>query len=141
LLEGISDLTANYIHSGLQDTSLADQLLVKGVRIIYRGEKKPTTQKRRSGGLDQFINTGDVTPASSENQKPLRTVYVTGKVSGMSKRDLKEFVGQFGYEWASLSKKLDLLVIGENPGTAKLEKAKKYGLTIITWDEFRKELS
>ncbi|MFX0206975.1 MAG: NAD-dependent DNA ligase LigA [Candidatus Hodarchaeota archaeon] len=140
-LEGISNLTANYIHSGLQDASLSDQLLSKRVKIIYNGKKKPPTQKRRLGGLDQFITTVDVTPTSFEKQEPLKTIYVTGKVSGMSKRELEEFVGQYGYEWASLSKKLDLLVIGENPGAAKLEKAKKYGLTIKTWDEFRKELS
>jgi DNA ligase (NAD+) len=140
-LEGISDLTANYIHSGLLDTSLSDQVLSKGVKLIYKGEKKPITQKQTLAGLDQFITAGDATTPSSESQEPLKTIYVTGKVPGMSKRELKQFIAQYGYEWASLSKKLDLLVTGENPGTAKLEKASKYGLTIKTWDEFRKELS
>jgi DNA ligase (NAD+) len=140
-LEGISDLTANYIYSGIHDTSLSDQLLSKGVKIVYKARKKPLTQKRRLSGLDQFIPAGDVTPTSSESQEPVKTIYVTGKISGMSKKEVEKFVAQYGYEWASLSKKLDLLVIGENPGSAKLEKAKKYGLTMKSWEEFKKELS
>ncbi|MFW9905300.1 MAG: NAD-dependent DNA ligase LigA [Candidatus Thorarchaeota archaeon] len=140
-LEGISDLTANYIHSGLQNNSLSNQLLSKGVKIIYKGMKKPITRKRKLDGLDQFITTREDISTFPESQRTLKTIYVTGKVSGMSKREIEEFVTQYGYEWASLSKKLDLLVIAENPGAAKLEKAKKFGLTIKTWDEFTKELS
>ena len=36
---------------------------------------------------------------------------------------------------------LDLLVIGDKAGTAKLEKARQYGITIKTWDEFLQELT
>ncbi|UCG01685.1 MAG: hypothetical protein JSW11_19000, partial [Candidatus Heimdallarchaeota archaeon] len=140
-LEGISDLTANYIHSGLHDPSLGDQILAKGVKIIYQEKKKQIAQKRRMGGLDQFITSDEVFYASSDSQEPVKTIYVTGKVSGMNKKELEKFVAQHGYEWTSLSRKLDLLVLGENPGSAKVEKAKKYGLTIKTWDEFRRGLS
>lgn len=141
LLEGISDLTANYIHSGLHDPALSDHILAKGVKIIYQEKKKSIMKKERMGGLDQFITSGEVTHTFSESQEPTKTIYVTGKISGMTKKDIENFVAQHGYEWASLSKKLDLLVLGENPGSAKLEKARKYGLTIKTWDEFRNELS
>ncbi|MFX0125565.1 MAG: NAD-dependent DNA ligase LigA [Candidatus Hodarchaeota archaeon] len=140
LLEGISDLTANYIHSGLHDPSLSDQILAKGVKIIPKEKKKIITQGRK-GGLDQFITSDEVTFTSSESQEPKKTIYVTGKIPGMTKKEIEALIDQYGYEWASLSKKLDLLVLGENPGSAKLEKARKYGLTIKTWDEFKKELS
>jgi len=140
-IEGISDLTANYIHSGLQNPSLSDRVLSKGVKIIYQENEKPFLKQRRMGGLDQFITTGEVTQTASTSQKPRKTVYVTGKIPGMTKREVENFVAQHGYEWASLSKKLNLLVVGEKPGSAKIEKAKNYGLTIKTWEEFRKNLS
>ncbi|MFX1515916.1 MAG: NAD-dependent DNA ligase LigA [Promethearchaeota archaeon] len=141
LLEGISDLTANYIYSGLHDPSLSDQLLSKGVKIIYQEKEKPLRKKRNIGGLDQFITTGEDTQTTSTSQKLGKTVYVTGKIPGMTKREVENFIAQHGYEWASLSKKLDLLVVGEKPGAAKVDKAKNYGLTIKTWDEFQRELS
>ena len=140
-LEGISDLTANYIHTGLQDSSLGDRVLSKGVKIIYQEKEKPFTKQRRMGGLDQFITTGKVTHTTSASQEPSKTVYVTGKIPGLTKREVKSYIAQHGYEWASLSKKLDLLVIGEKPGSAKIEKARKFGLIIKTWQEFRKDLS
>ena len=141
LLEGISDLTANYIHSGLQDPFLSNRVLSKGVKIIYQKNEKPFTKQRKSSGLDQFITTGEVTHTTPKSQEPMKTIYVTGKIPGMSKREVENFVAQHGYEWASFSKKLDLLVIGDKPGSAKIEKAKNYGLPIKTWEEFRKELS
>ena len=141
LLEGISDLTANYIHSGLQDPNLGDRVLSKGVKIIYKEKEKSFTKQRRTGGLDQFITVGDVAQTASESQETMKTIYVTGKIPRMTKREVENFIAQHGYEWASLSKKLDLLVLGEKPGVAKVGKAKKFGLTIKTWDEFQKELS
>jgi DNA ligase (NAD+) len=139
-LEGISDLTANYIHSGLQDPSLS-QLFAKGIKIIYKDERKSLMKKRRKGGLDLFIASNEVNESSSENQEPVKTIYITGKISGMTKTELRNFIAQYNYEWASLTKKLDLLVLGENPGSAKIEKARKYGIPIKPWDDFMKELS
>ncbi|UCG90594.1 MAG: NAD-dependent DNA ligase LigA [Candidatus Heimdallarchaeota archaeon] len=142
LLEGISDLTASYIYSGLHNPSLGDQLLAKGVEIIYRQEKKPLTKRVRTNGLDQFLPSSKGTDLHVDQEPEAnKTIYVTGKVEGLTKKELKKLVEQQGYEWAPLSRKLDLLVIGEKPGTAKLEKARKYGLTVKTWDEFSKELS
>jgi len=142
LLEGISDLTANYIYSGLHNPSLGNQLLAKGVEIIYRHGKKPLAKRVRTNGLDQFLPSSKG-PQIPFDQEPVvnKTIYVTGKIEGLTKKELKKLVEQQGYEWASISKKLDLLVIGEKPGSAKLEKARKYGLTVKTWDEFRKEFS
>ena len=143
LLEGISDLTASYIHSGLHNPSLGDHLLVKGVELIYQQEKKPLTRNARTSALDQFLSSGEATYVSANNQEPVstKTIYVTGKVEGMTKREVKKFVEQQGYEWVSLTKKLDLLVYGEDPGPAKLKKAREYGLTIKPWEEFVKKLS
>ncbi|MHA2244489.1 MAG: NAD-dependent DNA ligase LigA [Candidatus Hodarchaeales archaeon] len=143
LLEGISDLTASYIHSGLHNPSLGDHLLKKGVEIIYQQKKKPMTKKVKKGTLDQFISSEEVKYVSVNHKEPViaKTIYVTGKIEGMTKREVKKLVEQQGYEWASLTKKLDLLVYGEDPGLAKLKKAREYGISIKTWQEFNKEQS
>lgn len=141
-LEGISDLTASYIHSGLQNPSLGDYILAKGVKIIYRPKKRQISRRVSTGALDQFISSDEVTDVTINDQEPIstKTIYVTGKIEGMTKSDIRKIVEQQGYEWASLSKKLDLLVVGEKPGQTKLDKARKYGLTIKTWEEFQKDL-
>ncbi|MFX1282646.1 MAG: NAD-dependent DNA ligase LigA [Promethearchaeota archaeon] len=142
LLEGISDLTAGYIYSGLHNPSLGDQLLEKGVEIIYQEAKKPIPKKMRSNGLDMFLpSSRDVERPFDQEPEVGKTIYVTGKIKGMTKKEVKKLVKEQGYEWAPLSKKLDILVMGEKPGSTKLEKARKYGLTIKSWDEFRKELT
>ena len=41
LLEGISDLTASYIHSGLHNPALGDRVLSQGVSILYPDVKIP----------------------------------------------------------------------------------------------------
>jgi DNA ligase (NAD+) len=66
---------------------------------------------------------------------------VTGKIPEMSKKQVKEFVSQHGYQWDSLKKSLNLLVFGDKAGTAKLNKARKYGVPIKSWDEFIQELA
>ncbi|MFX0014860.1 MAG: NAD-dependent DNA ligase LigA [Candidatus Hermodarchaeota archaeon] len=142
LLEGISDLTANYIYTGLKDPSLGDQLLAKGVEIIYKKRVKPIVRRGRTNGLDQFLPSNKGAQITIDQDVDVKkTIYVTGKIEGIPKKDLKRVIEQQGYEWASISKKLDLLVIGEKPGESKLEKARKYGVTIKTWKEFSKELS
>lgn len=142
LLEGISDLTASYIHSGVHDPSLGDLLLSKGVVIIFQETKKNKARRKKRGFLDQFLTSSEGPDDSSENDEQIasKTIYVTGKVTDLTKKEIKDFVEQHGYEWASLSKKLDLLVFGEKAGSIKLQKARKYGITIKAWEEFRREL-
>lgn len=141
-LEGISDLTANYIHTGLQDPSLGDRLLEQGVEIIYQPKKLIGKKAPSSYSLSQFFSSEEKSQVSTKSQEPVsaKTLYVTGKVEGKSKKEIERFIAEHGYEWAPLTKKLDLLVVGEKPGLKKIEKARKYGLTIIPWDEFEKKL-
>lgn len=64
-------------------------------------------------------------------------VYVTGKIEGMNKREVKRFVESKGYEWSSsISSSFSMLILGEIPGDSKVKKAEKLGIKILTWDEF-----
>jgi DNA ligase (NAD+) len=66
-----------------------------------------------------------------------KRVYVTGKIEGMTKTDVRKFVESKGYEWStSISGKLDLLIFGERAGPKKIQKAKQLGIRLLSWDEF-----
>ncbi|KLO21062.1 NAD-dependent DNA ligase LigA [Marinitoga sp. 1197] len=63
-------------------------------------------------------------------------ICVTGELERMSRRELKEVIEKNGGIFKdTVTKKLDLLVVGKNAGS-KLEKAKKYGIRILTEKEF-----
>jgi len=71
----------------------------------------------------------------------LGKVYVTGKIIGMSKDQVKEAVLSAGYQWlSSVSKNLDILVFGENAGPSKLKKAGGLGVQIMSWEKFKEQI-
>ncbi|GAB6189287.1 NAD-dependent DNA ligase LigA [Marinitoga arctica] len=63
-------------------------------------------------------------------------ICVTGELEKMTRGQFKEFIENNGGTFKdSVTKKLDLLVVGKNPGS-KLEKAKKFNIKILTEEEF-----
>ncbi len=60
-----------------------------------------------------------------------KTVVVTGTLSTMGRKEVQDLIKQLGGKCAgSVSKKTDLVVYGESPGT-KLDKAKELGVKIV----------
>ncbi|MFX0183526.1 MAG: NAD-dependent DNA ligase LigA [Candidatus Hodarchaeota archaeon] len=144
-IEGISDITANYIIKGLNDPSLGEKVLEKGVKIIY-GKKKRRIPSKKTATLADFLETDTQTDISAEKDRSqesreIKTVYVTGKIEGMTKKEIQTLLEQNSYEWASVTKNLDFLVVGDNPGKTKLEKAQKFGIQIKKWRDFVQDLS
>ena len=67
-----------------------------------------------------------------------KTFLFTGTLKTMSRKEAQREVEKLGGKFVeSFSKKIDFLVVGENPGS-KLEKAKKAGIKIISEEEFLK---
>jgi DNA ligase (NAD+) len=67
-----------------------------------------------------------------------KTLVVSGVFSGFSRDELKELIKSYGGKVGSgVTGKTDILVAGENMGPAKLEKANKLGVKIITEEEFK----
>ncbi len=111
-IEGISDITAKYILEGINDLSIVDRVLLRNFKIKYN---KISEEPRETRGK----------------------VYVTGKVDGFNKKEIEKKVKDLGFEWSkSISKNLNYLVAGNNPGGTKIEKALKIGVDILTWNEF-----
>jgi DNA ligase (NAD+) len=67
-----------------------------------------------------------------------KTIVVTGSIEGYSRGDMEAMIKQQGGKpTGSVSKKTDLVVFGENPGS-KVSKAQKLGVEILSADEFLK---
>ena len=67
-----------------------------------------------------------------------KTFVLTGTLSSMSRDEGKELIESLGGKnTGSVSKKTDVVIVGENPGS-KYDKAKELGITIWTEDEFIK---
>lgn len=143
-IEGISDTTAKYIYDGVRDPSKGDRVLSNGVKIIY-GKRKKKSRTKKSGGLGDFLDIEDqpdVKEVLSVEDANTKTVYVTGKIEGKTKKEIQNFLKKYNYEWASsVTKNLDILVTGDKPGVAKLKKARQYGIQIKTWNDFIQEFS
>ncbi|MGD2072854.1 MAG: helix-hairpin-helix domain-containing protein, partial [Candidatus Thorarchaeota archaeon] len=117
-IEGISDVTAHYIIEGINASNQVELLLANNVEIIYP-EKSVDAEIESTKGR----------------------IYVTGKIEGMNKTEVRKFVESKGYEWsASISGNLDLLILGERAGGSKIAKAKKVGIKIMNWDDFISDL-
>ncbi len=117
-LEGISNVTAQNIVEGV-NSATPKTILERGVSIIDEQTTAfPTTDEERSIKIKKHV-------------------YVTGKVEGMTKEEVQSFVESKGYKWSSsISAKLDTLILGEKPGSSKVEKAEKLGIKILSWNEF-----
>ena len=70
-----------------------------------------------------------------------KNVLFTGSIEGETRESIKALAENYNIEVLSgVSKKLDFLIIGDNPGKSKVEKAEKLGIKIITDDEFFREI-
>lgn len=117
-LENIHDIggiVAKSIYEFFQDRrslSLIKKLLSKGIRI--KSEKKVIKKTGLSG----------------------RKVVVTGTLNSMSREEAKDRIRSVGGDWvSSVSANTDYVVAGTEPGS-KYEKAKKFGVKIVSEKDF-----
>tara|TARA_B100000989_G_scaffold206070_1_gene156100 strand:- start:443 stop:2347 length:1905 start_codon:yes stop_codon:yes gene_type:complete len=68
------------------------------------------------------------------------TYVITGKLKNMSREKLKDYIlNNGGHVSNSVTKKIDALIVGENPGS-KLQKAKDLGIMVINEEKFYEKL-
>ena len=95
-----------------------DLLKKIGINILYKGEK--TEEK------EDFLN---------------KTFVVTGTLNNYSRDEIKEKIENFGGKTSeSVSKKTNVVIVGENPGS-KYDKALKLGIEIWNEEELVKKIS
>jgi len=115
-IKDIGDILAKSIYDYFkQNRNLIDKLKLLDINMKYLGIKKK---------LNENIS----------NKK----FVMTGTISFMSRDEIKSIIEEYSGTFSeSVSKKTDVLIVGENPGS-KYEKAKDLGITIWNEEEFRK---
>ncbi|HOB16503.1 MAG TPA: NAD-dependent DNA ligase LigA [Defluviitoga sp.] len=101
------------------------------LNFFSQDEVKKIIQKLKDAG----VNFGY---QEKEKGGPLsgQVICQTGVLSRMTRQEFAEYVESKGGTFTeNLTKKTNILVVGENPGS-KLEKARQYGITIMTEEEF-----
>jgi DNA ligase (NAD+) len=92
--------------------------------------RKVLDKLRRAG-----VRMEEVSPRVLQKLKGLSFVF-TGGLSQFSREEAQQKVRELGGEVSSsVNKKINYVVVGENPGS-KLDKAKKMGVKIITEEDF-----
>ncbi len=87
-------------------------------------------------GLKMTFDMGEI----KENYFTNKKCVLTGTLSSMGRGDAKKLIEGFGGALSdSVSKKTDILILGENPGS-KYDKALKLGIYIMKEDEFLEKI-
>jgi DNA ligase (NAD+) len=100
--------------------------------------------KKNKGSIDRLKKAGVkvIEPKAKEKRKLAGKVIVfTGALQGFERDEARNLVESLGGMTASsVSKKVDYVVVGEDPGS-KFDKAKELGIKILTEAEFKKMIS
>lgn len=143
--EFVAQLLAEHFGSlqKLMEASREDLLAIEGIgpKVAEAVWQFFTNPENRT--MLEELKALEVTPEeeraevpSSENILQGKTFVFTGTLSRFSRKEAEELVRQKGGKVASaVSRKVDYLVVGENPG-GKLDEARQKNVRILTEEEF-----
>ena len=148
--EETADLVANYFGTiaKLQNATLEEVDAIDGVgevmaRSVYDWMRDKNNQKLLVR-LCSYVKIQDARNKKQKDSLPLsgKVFVLTGTLSGMSRDEAKARIkAQGGKVASSVSAKTDYVVLGEDPGANKYDKAKKLGVAIIGEEEFKRIIS
>lgn len=127
----------------LMEASLEDLLAIEGIgpkvaEAAWQFFTNPENQKmlQELEALGVVPEEEEVEVSASENVLQGKTFVFTGTLSRFTRKEAEELVRRKGGKVASaVSRKVDYLVVGENPG-GKLDEARSKNVRIISEDEF-----
>lgn len=127
----------------LMEASLEDLLSIEGIgpkvaEAVWQFFRNPENRAMIAEleALGVVPEEEEVKVSASENVLQGKTFVFTGTLSRFSRKEAEELVRQKGGKVASaVSRKVDYLVVGENPG-GKLDEARQKNVRILSEDEF-----
>lgn len=129
----------------VQNVSKEEWIMVDGIGdVVADGLVEFFTSEHGQGLLKDYLENGIlVNDAEVPKATTLsgRTFVLTGTLESLSRDEAKQKVIDLGGSVSgSVSKKIDYVVVGENPGS-KAEKAKELGVSILSESQFLRMIS
>ncbi|MGN1245655.1 MAG: NAD-dependent DNA ligase LigA [Muribaculaceae bacterium] len=98
-------------------------------------ENRAIVERLRAAGVQMAVS--DEAIATVSDRLAGKSIVISGVFAHHSRDEYKKMIEQNGGKnVGSISSKTDFVLAGENMGPAKLEKARKLGITILSEDEF-----
>ncbi len=92
--------------------------------------------------LEKILSIDNAAPQKKNGSLINKTFLVTGKLNGISRAEVKSLIEEnSGTTVSSVSKKLNYLIIGDNPTKRKVSAAKEFKIKIIDQNQFLKMLN
>jgi len=111
---------------------IGPQVAQSVVRFFQDSKNLETLKRLERAGVDIGVPSG-----VGEEKLRGKTFVFTGGLSTMDRHEARRLVESLGGRTASsLSRKVDYLVMGKDPGS-KLERARDLGVRVVTEDEFK----
>jgi DNA ligase (NAD+) len=116
---------------------IGDRIAQSILDFFKQPEKAELVERLRSSGVQMEMKADEKTILSDKLQG--KSFVISGTFSNHSREELKELIEQHGGKnVAAVSAKTNYLLAGEKMGPAKLDKASKLGITIISESDFLK---
>lgn len=129
----------NLANASLMDLILVDEIgerIAQSVVDFFENEQNGTLIERLKGYGVQ-LEVKETASTAVSNKLAGNTFVVSGVFAKFSRDELKKAIEDNGGKvGSSISSKTNYVVAGDNMGPAKLEKAQKLGVKIISEDEF-----
>ena len=133
-------ISGNNHHNALADAEMSGNLMVLFQKIINEGEtveiiETPTTPRQKYNSEDKVQRT------DLENvcDNPFKNQVVV--LTGFAKADSQEYAHKLNELGAiikdSVNKKTNILITGYNAGPSKMQKAKEFGVRVISEEEYK----
>ena len=125
-------------YEDLVDIDGIGETQVNSIKNFFSNEKNIKVLNE----LENVLVIKDAIQNSDDGILNNKTFLVTGKLSGISRAEIKSLIEEnSGKTISSVSKKLNFLIIGEKPTKRKVDYAKELKIKIIDQSEFLKMLN
>ncbi len=142
--EYTAQVLARYFESwkNLEKASLTELIEIKGIGPeTARSVVSFLQEKRNKKTVEKMLKAGlTLQEEKKKKESPLvdKTVVFTGALSSMTRDEAKAMVEKLGGTVSnSVSRKTDLVIVGESPGS-KYQRAQQLGIKVINEEEFLK---
>ena len=127
----------DFFHLSEEDLMKVEEVgpeVAASVVTILSGQEEQGVHRTIEKGRGE----GDRTAAKGKGKLADKVFVFTGTLQSYGREEARALVESLGGKTASsVSKKVDFVVVGEDPGS-KVDKAKELGIKILTEEEFKK---